>query len=110
MKNSKQLAKAFKALGEENRLKILSNILEKEWNCQQGKCCDKDICIKDFSKPLKTSFATISHHVKELVNAGLITTKKEGRWVYCQINRKAFKKAQEFLNGLLNDEVRKEGR
>jgi len=110
MKDSKQLVKIFKALGEENRLKILSNILKKEWKCQQGICCDKDICIKDFSKPLTISFATISHHVKELVNAGLITAKKEGRWVYCQINRKAFKKMQEFLNELSDDEIKKERR
>ncbi len=109
MNNSKQLAKIFKALSEENRLKILSNILKKEWKCQQGECCDKNVCIKDFSKPLTISFATISHHVKELANAGLITTKKEGRWIYCQINIKAFKKAQKFLDGLSNDEIKKEG-
>lgn len=110
MKDSKQLAKIFKALGEENRLKMLSNILKKEWQCKQGKCCDKEICIKDFSKPLKISFATISHHVKELVNCDLITAKKEGRWVYCQINKKVFKKALEFLNELSKDEVKKERR
>ena len=110
MKDSKQLARVFKALSEENRLKILINILKKEWQCQQGECCDKDICIKDFCKSLKISFATISYHVKELVNAGLITTKKEGRWAYCQINKKTFKKAQEFLNELSNSKVNKEGR
>ncbi|MFH1186671.1 MAG: metalloregulator ArsR/SmtB family transcription factor [Candidatus Levyibacteriota bacterium] len=109
MKDSKQLEKIFKALGEENRLKILSCILRNELKCHQGKNCNMDVCMKDFSKPLKISFATISHHVKELVNADLITTKKEGRWVYCQINKKEFKKAQKFLSDLSNDEIKKEG-
>ncbi len=100
--NTKDLTKIFKALGDENRLKILSLIYTKECKCNEGKIsCLTETCIKDLSKLLDITTPTISHHIKELVNAGLIVTKKDGRWVYCKINQKTFLKIYNFLHKFL---------
>ena len=56
---------------------------------------------------LKILLFTISYHIKELINANLITTTKQGKWVYCQINKKEFAKAVEFLNKFKEKEVSK---
>lgn len=97
--NTKNLARIFKALADENRLKILRFVYEKECKCEDTEpLCRNDACIKDLSKFLNVAIPTISHHIKELVNAGLVNTQKRGRWVYCTINRKTFQKACGFLN------------
>ena len=100
-KNTKNIAKIFKTLANENRLKILLFVYRKECKCEENKLsCRNETCIKDLSKFLNITIPTISHHIKELVNAGLIITKKEGRWVYCKINQKTFQKTCGFLNKL----------
>jgi len=98
-KNTNNLAKIFKALSDENRLKILLSIYKNECKCIEYELsCRDETCIKDLSKSLKITTPTISHHIKELVNASLIITKKDGRWVYCEINQKTFQKICNFLN------------
>ena len=98
-KNINNVTKIFKALSDENRIKILLSIYKKECKCIKYELsCRDETCIKDLSKSLKITTPTISHHIKELVNSGLITTKKDGRWVYCEINQKTFQKICSFLN------------
>lgn len=98
-KNISNLAKMFKALADENRLKILLFVYKKECKCKDSQLsCKNEACIKDLSKSLSITTPTISHHIKELVNAGLIITKREGKWIYCRVNRKAFEKHFNFLN------------
>lgn len=65
----KQLEKISKALGDSNRLKIL-NYLSGRGGC--GECSALQGVI-DLAQP------SISHHVKILVEAGLIEGEKEGR-------------------------------
>ena len=102
VKNTKSLGKIFKALSDENRLKILLSVYAKECKCSADKfSCKNETCIKELSKLLDITIPTISHHIKELVNANLITTKKDGRWVYCKINQEAFLKTHNFLNKFL---------
>ena len=97
-KNINNVTKIFKALSDENRLKILLSIYKNECKCIEDELsCRDETCIKDLSKSLKITTPTISHHIKELVNAGLITTRKDGRWVYCEINHKTFQKICIFL-------------
>lgn len=98
-KNTKNLAKIFKTLADENRIKILLSIYKNECKCEEDKLsCRNETCIKDLSKSLNITIPTISYHIKELINAGFISTKKEGKWVYCKINQKTFKKPIGFLN------------
>jgi ArsR family transcriptional regulator, arsenate/arsenite/antimonite-responsive transcriptional repressor len=65
----KQVEKISKALGDANRLKILQHISNKG-GC--GQCAD-------IQRVLELAQPSISHHVKILVEAGLIEPEKEGR-------------------------------
>lgn len=78
-KDTSNFTKIFKALADENRLKILLFVYKKECKCKDSQpSCQNETCIKDLSKLLNITTPTISHHIKELVNAGLIITKKKG--------------------------------
>jgi ArsR family transcriptional regulator len=46
---------------------------------------------------LGLSQPAVSHHMKVLVQAGLITAEKEGRWVYYRINRPRFREVTQWL-------------
>ena len=46
---------------------------------------------------MKISKSTISHHMKELVNAGLIVCTKNGQSVTCSINRELSERIKEML-------------
>lgn len=104
-KSITSLTKIFKALSDEKRLKILLFIYNKECRCEDEKLsCQNETCIKDLTELLNITPPTISHHIKELVNAGLIITKKEGKWVYCRINIKVFEKVHSFISKFSNNE------
>jgi ArsR family transcriptional regulator len=92
------LNKIFKSLSDPNRIKILELIAKK--SCDKD-ACDMGMCLNDFAKSLKLTLPTVSHHVKELVNADILKTTKKGKYVYCEINKNAFKDVDEFLNYLL---------
>ena len=65
----KQIEKISKALGDTNRLKILQHISKKS-GCGQ---CSEIQDVIDLTQP------SISHHIKILLEAGLIEQEKEGR-------------------------------
>ena len=68
------LAKRFKALGDPVRLRLLSRIA----SAPDGEICVCDLTGGDF----EVSAPTISHHLKVLREAGLITGERRGTWVY----------------------------
>jgi ArsR family transcriptional regulator len=45
----------------------------------------EEVCSCDLLQPLGKAQPTISHHTKALVEAGLITGDKRGRWVYWKV-------------------------
>lgn len=67
--NLKKLEKVSKALGDVNRLKILHLIAK---HGGTGKCSAIQECL-DLAQP------SVSHHIKILIEAGLIAAEKEGR-------------------------------
>lgn len=106
-------AKIFKALSNEQRLKIFMMIYEEcqnpaseegkaEFNVQHEEpCCPGLGTIqKAFSKVcccMDLSRSTISHHFKELQNAGLITCEREGQLFRCRVNQDAIDAIKQFL-------------
>ena len=91
----KSLAKKFKALACEQRLLLLK--LLKDWEGAES-CCPG--VRKGFTKAcekLNISRSTISHHFKELENAGLIQCVRNGQAIECQVNEEALKEIREFL-------------
>ena len=69
--DAEPLARAFAALGDPVRLRLLSLI------AAAGECCSCEL-----EEPLERSQPTISHHTKALAEAGLITGEKRGRWMW----------------------------
>jgi ArsR family transcriptional regulator len=77
----KQIEKISKALGDANRLKILQHI-SKRGGCGQ---CSEIQDVIDLTQP------SISHHVKILLEAGLIEAEKEGRNIKYKLNEQIIK-------------------
>ncbi len=101
-----QLAKILEALSDINRLKILKIVFEKNMQCSVGaikECTSCNCtCHTELQKKLKLSKSTVSHHVNELVDCGLITTHKNGKWSYLKLNPKKIKEVMLFLKAFLN--------
>ena len=68
-----QLARGFKALGDPTRVRLLSLIAAAE---------SGEACICDLTVPVGLSQPTVSHHMKLLVDAGLVTRDQRGKWAY----------------------------
>jgi ArsR family transcriptional regulator len=82
--NDRKLARLFNALSNPNRLKIYSEILKSEkTNFEVGSSW---CLLSEVVHSLKIGSPTISHHVKELVDAGLILAERQGKYLVCRIN------------------------
>ena len=73
----REAVRVFKALGDEKRLRILSLL-------RQGERC---ACV--LLEHLNLSQPTLSHHMKILCDAQLVTGRKEGKWVYYSLLEQA---------------------
>lgn len=68
-----RLARSFKALGDPTRVRLLSLIAAAE---------NGEACICDLTEPVGLSQPTVSHHMRQLVDAGLVAREQRGRWAY----------------------------
>ena len=96
----KKLAKIYKALSNENRLAIFKEILEhnrKEYEDDKGCIFFPSCPILYIKDKFKIGDSTISHHLKELENADLIITRKEGKYLIASINKVVLEKICEDL-------------
>ena len=90
------IARYFKALASEQRLKVFLMILEAER--EEDDCCDG--VLKAFSRAcdlLAVSRSTVSHHIKELEASGLLACERKGQSMCCQIDEKALGELRDFL-------------
>ncbi len=87
--------KIFKALSNEQRLKIFMIIYEQSLKGSKGEsvfpvkksiCCPIEKAFTKVCECMNLSRSTISHHFKELQNAGLITCERDGQMYRCRIN------------------------
>jgi len=72
-KEAEEIARVFKALADPARLRLLSFI---------AACEDCEACVCDLTGPVGLSQPTVSHHLKVLADAGLVTRDKRGVWAY----------------------------
>lgn len=71
-----RLAGAFKAVGDPIRLRLLSLIAAHEGG---------EACVCDLTGAFEVSGPTISHHLKVLREAGLVTGDRRGTWIYYRV-------------------------
>lgn len=72
---AERLARIFKALGDPTRVRLVSLIAR-----DAG-----EACVCDLTDPVGLAQPTVSHHLKVLVDAGLITREQRGRWSYYRV-------------------------
>jgi ArsR family transcriptional regulator len=70
------LAQGFKALGDPARLRLLSMIAAR---------AGEEVCVCELTDAFTQSGPTISHHLKVLRDAGLVTSQRRGTWVYYRV-------------------------
>jgi len=87
-KNNKQLHMVLKALANPIRLDILEYLKSGEK------------CVCNIFAHLNLSQNLISHHLGILRENGLIHAKKDGKWVYCSLNKAHFAELVTFMSRL----------
>lgn len=86
--DAERIARVFKALGDPTRVHLLSLIASGEGG---------EACICDLTAPVGLSQGTVSHHMKLLVDAGLVTREQRGRWAYYALDDDALDAAADAL-------------
>ena len=75
-------AELFRALGDPARVRLVNLI------ATSGGA----VCQCDLIEPLGLSQPTVSHHMKKLVDAGLVEREQRGKWAYFSLKRDAVEK------------------
>ncbi len=86
--SEKKTAEMFKALCDENRIKIIKLL-------QNG-----EKCACRLNEEIDVTQPTMSHHMKVLCESGLVVGRKEGKWMHYSISREGAKTALELLSEL----------
>jgi len=73
---AERLARVFKALGDPTRVRLVSLIAAHAAG---------EACVCELTDPVGLSQPTVSHHLKQLVDAGLVTREQRGRWSYYRV-------------------------
>ena len=81
-------ATIFKAFCDETRLMVLSLL----------QCGEK--CACELLEQVNVSQSTLSHHMKILVESGVVISRKQGKWMYYSINQIGSEKAVSLLKEL----------
>jgi ArsR family transcriptional regulator, arsenate/arsenite/antimonite-responsive transcriptional repressor len=76
VEDAERLARAFKALGDPTRVRLLSLIASSP---------EREACICDLVDPVGLSQPTVSHHMKLLADAGLVVREQRGRWAFYRL-------------------------
>lgn len=81
-------ARSFHALADETRLQIIDRLR------------DGEQCVCDLTDLLQTGQSRLSFHLKTLKDAGILTDRREGRWVYYSLNLDAIEALEEFIGSI----------
>ena len=92
--DTKKMAKVFKALSNPNRLELYLKIVENQETSYEANC---GCMIYDIAETFNIGPPTISHHLKELSNAELIFTEREGKFLVAKVNEKMVNEVNELL-------------
>ncbi len=83
----KQAVKIYKALGEPTRIKIAMLLTE-----------ERNLCCSDIGSKLESvAGSTLSHHLKQLTDCGLLNLRKDGTFIYYSVNKEMAQKYAPYL-------------
>jgi ArsR family transcriptional regulator len=88
-------AALFKALADPARVRIVNQLATAEGS----------VCVCDLVGPLGLSQPTVSFHVKKLLDAGLVTRERRGKWAYYALNGAVVARLRDVLRLDLGREV-----
>ena len=91
---NKKMAAMFKAFGDENRIQILQLLK------------DGEKCACHLLEEMKITQPTLSHHMKLLCDAGIVTGRKEGKWMHYSISKKGLREMEKYLAQLIPEKKR----
>ena len=83
--------KLFRALSDPTRLEVLALIAS----------CDEPVCVCDIVACFDVSQPTISHHLKALRDARLVTATRRGTWSYYTVDTRGVEALRAALNSVL---------
>ncbi|MFD2615596.1 ArsR/SmtB family transcription factor [Paenibacillus gansuensis] len=87
LEDIRQAVKVYKALGEPTRLKIVRLLTD-----------DRSLCCIDIGSELQmVAGSTLSHHLKQLTDCGILNPRKEGTYIYYSVNREVVQKYAPYL-------------
>lgn len=92
--DTKRMAKIFKALSHPNRLELYLKIAQAHESSFETEC---ECFVTDIIGSLNIGAPTISHHIKELANADLISTEKKGKFLICKVNEELVEEVSRML-------------
>ena len=87
-------AAIFHALSDETRIGLIQLLRKGER------------CVCDLTNALDAAQSRLSFHLKVLKDAGIVSDRKDGRWVHYELNEDAFAEAHRLLAGLEPQPVR----
>ncbi len=87
----------LKALADPARQRIVAFL-----RAPTADCCSRSdgVCACDLESVLGLSQSTVSHHMRQLVQSGLVRSEKRGRWAYYEIDQAAFDALLHDVDGL----------
>lgn len=80
----------LKAIADPYRLTILATLAASE----------HEVCVCDFTDALPLNQPTVSHHLRILREAGLVTCERRGTWVYYQLAADALERLTDTLESV----------
>jgi ArsR family transcriptional regulator len=86
--DARATAALFKALADPTRVRIVSLIARS----------DEPVCVCELTPALSVSQPTVSHHLKKLVQAGLLRREQRGVWAYYRLDREGLERAASVLD------------
>src|SRR5580658_8415384 len=88
-------AALLKALADPYRLRILASLAGS----------DGEVCVCDFTDALPLNQPTVSHHLRILREAGLVTCERRGTWVYYRLAPGASKRLTVAVTNVFRQKV-----
>lgn len=89
--NNEKKIQIFKALSDNNRLKIIDML-----------SCD-EMCACEILKKLNITQPTLSHHMKTLIDSNLVTARKEANWMYYKLNKNTIDELTSYIKHISSD-------